>query len=134
MNRLYGKIEAVQVSGHLSQVTISLAEGLQVQAVVIETPETASYLADGGQIGVLFKETEVVLSVGEGCRTSLENRIPVRVESLQEGELLSRVALQSEAGGITAVVATRAAKRLGLEAGQEVFALIPSSEIMLTEI
>ena len=90
MNRLYGKIEEIQVSGHLSQVTISLAKGLQVQAVVIETPETASYLSQGGQIGVLFKETEVILSLGEGCRTSLENQILTQVEAMEAGELLSR--------------------------------------------
>lgn len=133
MNRLNGKIEEILVSGHLSQVTVSLSGCLQAQAVVIETPETASYLTEGGPIGVLFKETEVILALGEGSLTSLENQIPVRVEGLEEGTLLSRVALRCEAGPITAVVAARAAKRLGLKPGMEVLALIPSSEIMLTD-
>jgi molybdopterin-binding protein len=133
MNRLNGKIEEIQVSGHLSQVTVSLAGGHLVQAVVIETPETAAYLSMGGQIGVLFKETEVILSLGEGCLTSLENKLPARVEHLEAGALLSRVVLHCAAGPLTAVIATRAAKRLALMQGQEVHALIPSSEIMLTE-
>jgi len=133
MNRLNGKIEEILVSGHLSQVTVSLSGGLQAQAVVIETPETAAYLTEGGPIGVLFKETEVILTLGEGSLTSLENQIPARVENLEEGTLLSRVALSCEAGPITAVVAARAAKRLGLKPGMEVLALIPSSEIMLTD-
>lgn len=133
MNRLYGKIEEIQVSGHLSQVTVTLAGGLKVRAVVIETPETASYLCGGGAIGVLFKETEVILSLGEGCQTSLENKIPVRVETIEAGELLSRVALSCQAGPVTAVVGTRALSRLGLSPGREVYALIPSNEIMLTQ-
>lgn len=133
MNRLYGKIDEILVSGHLSQVTVALSGGVRVQAVVIENPETASYLTEGGPIGVLFKETEVILALGEGSLTTLENQIPVQVERLDEGALLSRVALRCEAGPITAVVAARAARRLGLQPGQEVLALIASSEIMLTE-
>ena len=133
MNRLYGKIEEIQVSGHLSLVTVFLPGSLQLQAVVIETRETASYLTEGGPIGVLFKETEVILAMGEGGFTSIENQIPAQVERLEEGALLSRVALRCGAGPITAVVAARAASRLGLQPGREVLALIPSSEIMLTE-
>lgn len=133
MNRLNGKIEQIQVSGHLSQVTVLLTSGVRLQAIVIDTPETAAYLEGNGRIGVLFKETEVVLSLSEGEATSLENRLNARVGHLEVGELLSRVALETEEGPITAVVASASVKRLGLKAGIRLTALIPMNEIMLTE-
>lgn len=134
MNRLHGKIEEIQVSGHLSLVTVSLGSGLQLRAIVIDTPQTASYLAAGGRIGVLFKETEAILSLTDGAQTSVDNWLTARVESLEEGELLSRVALRSEDGPITAVAARGSVRRLGLKAGKEVYVLIPLNEIMLTEL
>lgn len=134
MNKFQGKIEDIQVSGHLSLVTVSLGSGSQLRAIVIDTPQTASYLAEGGPIGVLFKETEVILSLGEGFQTSVENQLICRVESLEEGVLLSRVALRSEDGPITAVASSASVKRLGLESGREVYILIPMNEMMLAEL
>ncbi len=122
------------MSGHLSLVTVSLGSGSQLRAIVIDTPESASYLAGGGAIGVLFKETEVILSLEESVQTSVENRLTGRIESLEEGVLLSRVALRSEDGPITAVVASASVRRLGLKAGKEVFVLIPMNEMMLAEL
>ncbi len=122
------------MSGHLSLVTVSLGSGSQLRAIVIDTPQTASYLAEGGAIGVLFKETEVILSLEESVQTSVENRLTGRIESLEEGVLLSRVALRSEDGPITAVVASASVRRLGLKAGKEVFVLIPMNEMMLAEL
>lgn len=133
MNRLGGKIEQIRVSGHLSQVTVMLPGGTPLQAIVIDTPESATYLACQGQIGILFKETEVLLSRSDGASTSVENRLKGRVYYLESGELLTRVALESDEGPITAVVATASAKRLRIQVGSEVMALIPMNTIMLTE-
>ena len=133
MNRLQGTIEQIQVSGHLSRVRVMLPGGVRLQAIVIDTPDTAAYLAGQGPIGVLFKETEVILSLEDRASTSVENRLKGCIEHLEEGELLSRITLRSEEGPITAVVAAGAVKRLGLRTGTEVTALIPMNEIMLTE-
>ena len=134
MNKLFGNIETIQGCGHLSLVSVNLGSGLQLSAIVIETPDTAPYLSKGGPIGVLFKETEVVIAVGDGLGTSLENRLPVQVDRIEEGTLMCRLELQSGAGPITAVVEARGARRLGLAPGQHAYALIPCSEIMLAEV
>lgn len=133
MNRLQGKVEDVRVSGHLSQVTVLLPGGTRLRAIVIDTPETASYLSGRGAVGVLFKETEVLLAASDGAAISVENFLKGRIEYIVAGELLCRVGLESDEGPITAVVAADSLKRLGLKEGGEVMALIPMNTIMLTE-
>ena len=55
MNRFPGHISAIEVSGNLSLVTVSLQHEVGIKAIVIETPDTAKYLHVGNEVNVLFK-------------------------------------------------------------------------------
>ena len=63
MNSLKGKIEAVNVSGDLSIVTVKV-RNTNFSAILIDTPDSDNYLVKGNPINVIFKETEVIIGIG----------------------------------------------------------------------
>lgn len=131
MNELRGTIETVEVSGSLSLVRVRVAD-LLLSAIVVDTPATLSYLHAGAEVAVIFKETEVVLGVGEAPTVSLQNRIPGTVKAVERATLLSRVVLDTAHGPIVSVITTRAVDQLGLAPGVPAMALIKTNEIMLS--
>ena len=134
MNRLEGHIADIHTHGHLSLVAVELAGGLQIQAIVIERPETADYLGKGNRIAVLFKETEVILGMADGSGISVQNRIPSVINKIDQGALLSRVQVKSTVGYLEAIVPTESLPELGLKEGEEVVALIKTNEVMLAAL
>ncbi len=105
----------------------------KLSAIVIDTPENSPYLQEGNSINVIFKETEVILGKGNDLEISLQNKINGTVESIENGELLSRLTLQTEVGKLISIITSRAVGQLCLETGSEVVAMIKTNEIMLAE-
>ncbi|MFY0652398.1 MAG: TOBE domain-containing protein [Cyclobacteriaceae bacterium] len=131
MNTLKGIVEEVSANGSLSLVRINVGD-LDFSAIVIETPESADYLSVGADIKVIFKETEVVIGKGSDHNISLQNRIPGTINTLESGELLSKITIDSAIGDIQSIVTSNAVKQLQLEVGSEVTAMIKTNEIMLS--
>lgn len=132
MNTIVGVIEEIKTRGSLSLVTIS-AEEIQLTAIVIDTPETTTYLKIGGPIKAIFKETEVIIAKGDSLEISLQNRIAGTVTKIESGELLSKIVMQTDVGIITSIITTKAVEQLTLTEGSSVTALIKTNEIMLSE-
>ena len=115
-------------------VAVALSGGVEISAIVIETPESASYLEEGGPISVLFKETEVILSTGKVEQVGIKNRIPGEVRLVETGTLLSKVAMETPLGELEAIIATSEVRSLGLAEGDPVTALIKINEVMLSAL
>ena len=131
MNTLPGKIKDVSVSGSLSLAHIDVAGNL-FSAIVIDTPETSSYLSPGKTVSVIFKETEVIIGTGKEHNVSLQNRLRGKIIEIESGDLLAKIVLDTAAGKVVSVITSQAVKKLGLKEGLEVTALIKTNEIMLT--
>ena len=134
MNKYHGNIVKIESGGALSIVAVALSGGVEIAAIVIETPESASYLEEGGPISVLFKETEVILSTGKVEQVGIKNRIPGEVRLLETGTLLSKVAMETPLGELEAIIATSEVRSLGLAEGDRVTALIKINEVMLSAL
>lgn len=132
MNRLQGKIVAVQSSGHLSLVDVDV-EGDTFTSIVVETAETAPYLAPGNAVLILFKETEVSLAKNLSGSISLRNRMHSVIRSIDQGALLSAVTLDFKGKQIVSVITTRSVERLALRPGDEVEGLVKANELTLME-
>ena len=132
MNTLNGKISAIEVNGSLTSVAVKVNE-IILKSIVIETPETVSYLKKGHDLKVLFKETEVIIGTGDTSNVSLQNKIPGSVISIEKGTLVSKITIESPVGNITAVISTSAVESLNLQKGQAVTAMIKTNEILLSE-
>lgn len=133
MNNLKGNIESVTTSGHLSLVKVNVS-GITLSAIVIDTPESASYLKEGNALNVVFKETEVIVAKGTVAhQISLQNKILGKINHIESGELLSKVVASTNVGDVTSIITTNAVRQLQLNIGDEVTVMIKTNEIMLSE-
>ena len=133
MNSLKGHIKEVEVNGSLSLVTIALSDEIFFKAIIIETPETASYLSEGHLVKVLFKETEVVIGRDIKHLISLQNQIRGKIKRIERGLLLSNIIITTPAGDISSIITTNAADQLSLKEELTVYAMVKTNEIMLSE-
>ena len=132
MNRLSGHISAIEISGSMSLVTIDIGQEIQLKSIIIETPETASYLVIGNEVLAIFKETEVIIGTGESHNISLQNKIPGEIITIESGNLISKITLRSDVGNVVSVINTNAVRSLNLQKGMHAVAMIKVNEIMLS--
>ncbi len=132
MNVLKGNITSMQTSGRLTIVAVNLND-VVIKSIIIENPETVSYLKAGNSIKAIFKETEVVLGRGNEIPISMENQIEGTITKVIEGELLCNIGLDTKAGKITATLTSESVSKLQLKEGETVKAMIKTTEIMLSE-
>ena len=132
MNIFRGHIEKVKVNGELSIVQVRIGEVL-FSTILIDTPETVSYLEKGSEVGVIFKETEVILGVGDMSGISLRNKIKGKVVDIASDNLLSRVRIKTGIGIISSIITSNAVKQLEIVSGMEVTAMVKTNEIMLSK-
>jgi len=131
MNIFKGNIEAVNVNGELSIITIRV-NSINFTAIVIDTPVTAPYLKQGNPIKVIFKETEVIIGIGSVEGISLRNKLFGKVLSIESDNLLSKLIIQTEIGEITSIITSNSVKRLKIKIGTEVCAMIKTNELLLS--
>lgn len=132
MNELRGRIAAIETNGFVSLVDVAVGSDT-FTAILLETPASAPFLAAGREVAVLFKETEVSLAKNLSGQISLRNRIRTRVQAIVRGEILSEIRLDYQGQALTSIITARAVKRLALQEGDEVEALIKANEVSLRE-
>ncbi|WP_062057073.1 TOBE domain-containing protein [Aquimarina longa] len=132
MNSIKGEIVTIQTNGSLSLVTID-SNGIFFSAIIIETPNTASYLKIGNQIKMIFKETEVIIDKNPKPTISIQNRVLGKILTITKGELLSKLTIDTMVGQLTAIITSDALYKLQLEVGNTVTTMIKTTEIMLSE-
>lgn len=133
MNSLNGTIKSVNVNGSMSIAEIDMGHDITLKTIVLETPETASYLTEGNAVKVLFKETEVVIGLQTDLKISLQNRIPGIIEVIELGSLISKITINTDLGTIVSVISRNSVDTLRLIKGSSVVAMIKLNEVMLSQ-
>lgn len=131
MNILKGKITALNTSGRLTIVTLDV-HGILLKSIIIENPDTVSYLEPGHPIRAMFKETEVVIGKGPKINVTMKNRIPGIIAEMTRGELLCSLVLDTEAGKLKATLTSESVSELRLQVGETVTAMVKTTEIILS--
>jgi molybdopterin-binding protein len=131
MNKLKAKITHIKESGSLSIVWLKVNDIL-LNAIIIDNKSTTSYLKIDREIDLLFKETELILSKTKPENLSISNCIPGVVQNISYGTLLSKVTLSSNAGSLVAILPSHSLEPLALKKGNQVYALIKTNEILLS--
>ena len=131
MNTLRGTILSIETKGNLSLIKIQVGES-KLTSIIIETPQSATYLFEGNELNVLFKETEVVIGKGKNIPISMQNKFTCKVQDVEVGALLGKLTLQHPAGVIRSVITANAIRQLDIQIGEEVIALVKTNEIMLS--
>lgn len=132
MNILEGNIDSIKVNGDLSIVKVKIGK-IVFSVILIDTPESADFLKINNQVRVIFKETEVILGVGDMTGVSLRNKIEGKVSHIESDALLSKVTIQTEIGPVTSVITTGAVEQLSITKGMQLTAMIKTNELMLSK-
>jgi molybdopterin-binding protein len=133
MNQLRGRILTISSSDHVSLVDVEVMDSI-FTATLLETPDDAPYLKSGNVVNILFKETEVSLAKGLTGLISLRNRVMTTVEKVNCGVILSEVVLDYHGSRIISIITTGSVKRLNIQPGDQVEALVKANEVSLMEI
>jgi molybdate transport system regulatory protein len=128
MNKLTGKITRIQQSGAILLVDAE-AGGHSFSAMLIDSASQQHWLQEGNRIYIVFKETEVSLAKNLSGMISIRNRMKCIVQSIERGELLSKIILQFQEYTIISAITTRSVDMLQLQMDDEVEALVKANEV-----
>lgn len=132
MNILKGHIQEIRVNGDLSIVRVNV-EGSIFSTIVIDTPETASFLKLNNEVKIIFKETEVIIGIGDMSGISLRNKIVGTVSRIDADILLSKLTLTTALGEISSIITSNAVEQLKIKLGMEVTAMVKTNELILSK-
>jgi len=131
MNTLSGNITAIQSHEGISLVKVKSNDTI-FTSIVLDTPETASYLDIGQPVQIIFKETEVIISKDLNPNISIQNRLQCTIESIKKGVLLSQINLNFGGTIVESIITTNACEQLQLEKNDTVLALVKTNEVSLS--
>lgn len=131
-NALRGRIAHVTSGAVNTEVTLRLADGLDIVAVVTAQSVEELGLAEGAPAIALIKSSFVILAKGEGLRTSARNQIAGVVAAREDGAVNSEIRLDIGAGKtLVATVTLESARALDLAVGDPVTALVKAPHVIL---
>jgi molybdate transport system regulatory protein len=131
-NALRGEISHITEGAVNSEVTLRLAEGVEITAIVTRHSVEELGLAVGKPAIALIKSSFVLLAKGEGIRTSARNQIPGEVAGREDGAVNSEIVLAIGGGKtLTATVTLESAEALEIAVGDRMTALIKAPHVIL---
>ena len=131
MNKIPGEIASIISEGHLSLVGIKVQDFI-FSAIIVDTPSTASFLAAGNPVNVIFKENEVVIASSFSGQISMQNKLDCVITAIETGKLFSSITLAFGSFKIVSIITAMATKQMNLKAGDRVTAMIKTNEISLS--
>lgn len=132
MNRLHGQIVEISSSENLCLVDIAVGPDC-LSSVLLASLAGEPLLRVGQQVDLFFKETEVGLGKDLQGRISHRNRLPVRVEAIRRGVVLSEILLDYRGQILRSVITSRSVERLELYPGDYLEAFIKANEVAILE-
>jgi molybdate transport system regulatory protein len=131
-NALRGVVSRVTDGAVNSEVTLKVADGLDIVAIVTRQSVADLGLAPGKPAMALIKSSFVTIAVGEGLRTSARNQLAGKVARREDGAVSSEVTLELAAGKtITATLTRESAQALDLKVGDPAAALVKAPHVIL---
>lgn len=131
-NALRGTVSKITPGSVNAEVTLALAEGLEIVAIVTAPSVEDLGLEVGRPAIALVKSSFIVLAHGEGVVTSARNQIAGVVASREDGAVMSEVRLDIGAGKtLAASITLESAQAMGIAPGDRLTALIKAPHVIL---
>ena len=131
-NALRGTITRITDGAVNAEVSLAVAGGVEIVAIVTRESVAALRLAVGRPAIALIKSSFVVLAKGDGLVTSARNQIEGVVSARLDGAVSSEITLEiAEGKTLTATITRESAEAMGLAAGEPVTALIKAPHVIL---
>ena len=132
-NNFPGTVTRVTKGAVNAEIELSLVGGDKIVAIITNTSVEALGLGVGTKAMALIKASWVILGKElDKARLSTRNIMPGIVHAVQEGAVNSEVILKLAGGTIlTAIITKRSVRSVELRAGDEAFAAIKTSHVIL---
>ena len=132
-NALRGVVDRVTDGAVNAEVTLTIAPGVEITAVITRHSVADLGLVPGRAAIALIKSSFIILAAADdGLRTSARNRLVGTVSRVEDGAVNSEVTLDLDAGKtLTATVTLESARALELKVGTPAAALIKASHVIL---
>jgi molybdate transport system regulatory protein len=133
-NQLYGKVSAIQRGAVNDEISLALAGGQTVVAVVTHESTETLGLEVGVETVALVKASSVLLVADDGTagRLSTRNRLRGMVSAVQRGAVSAEVSLTLDGGTVvTAVVTNESVDAMKIVEGQPLVAAFKASSVIL---
>ena len=129
---LRGEIIHITEGAVTSEVSLALAAGVEITAVLTRQSVEDLGLAVGAPAIALIKSSFVLLAKGENLRTSARNQFAGQVTGREDGAVSSEIAVGIGAGKtLIATVTLESARALEIAVGDPITALVKAPHVIL---
>ena len=105
-------------------------DSIKLSMMSLELPN----IKKGDEVLLSVKPTHISLSKLYPSKTTISNILLSEVADVQNGDVLSMVLLETGESVLESIITLEASKKLCIEKGDKVYALIKSSEIFIKEV
>jgi len=129
MNKIQVKIEKIETDTILTIVTF-VSKNHTLKMMSLELDEN---IREANEIILTTKATNIALAKDLSGILSHTNQLNVAIQNIEMGELLCAVELSFENSILESIITSDSAKRMHLQIGDRVTALIKSSDLSILE-
>ena len=130
MSSIIAHVQNIQSLQNLNIVSFTCKQ-TSLKMMSLELSET---IEKGTKVMLTCKPMAIALAKNLQGEVSYANRLHVTIQSIEAGELLCALKLQFEEFVLESVITTDSYQRMQLQIGDEVTALIKSSDLSIKEV
>ena len=129
-SKVSGTITKV-VKGHIHANVQIQWKSIPLSVVITSASCEDMHLSEGDSITVLIKGTDVMLAKSFSGMISARNRVIGIVKQIIEGDVVSKVFVESQGEMLHAIITNTSLKEMDVRAGNEITAIVKSTELIL---
>ncbi|MCF6158569.1 MAG: hypothetical protein E3K32_08325 [wastewater metagenome] len=123
------KITPGQIHAHVQ----ILWKAIPLSVIVTRASCEDMHLTAGDDINVIIKGTDVMLAKSLSGLLSARNRAKGVVKHIVQGDVLSKVFVESQGDTLHAIITNASLKEMDIHHGDEVTAIVKSTELILSK-
>ena len=131
-NRLYGTIVNV-IQGKIHAHVQILWKKTPLSVIITRASCEDMHLSAGDNIHVVIKGTDVMLAKSFSGLLSARNQAVGVVRQIIEGDVLSKVVVESQGDMLHAIITNTSLKEMSIQNGDEIMAIVKSTELILSK-
>ena len=131
-NRLYGTIVNV-IQGKINAHVQILWKKTPLSVIITRASCEDMHLSAGDNIHVVIKGTDVMLAKSFSGLLSARNQAVGVVRQIIEGDVLSKVVVESQGDMLHAIITNTSLKEMSIQNGDEIMAIVKSTELILSK-
>lgn len=131
-NRLCGTIVKVTLGQIHAHVRILWKE-ISLSVIITRASCEDMHLSVGDTISVLIKGTDIMIAKSLSGMLSARNRVKGVVKKIIQGDVLSKVYVESQDDMLHAIITSTSLEEMKLQEGNEVTAIVKSTELILAK-